>query len=156
MVCNIKEVAPEVSCSIKEVELHVAHNVQVEIVAEVQEEQNGTKMKFDVITDAMMGSGVKEVMQLDGLMMMKVTEQSRCANWDPDEVVNVKEQIEMLDVKEAEILVNIINKVGLQLSVKEVRSSSGAIKKALLVVLFLLRFVNRCRPDCPIELSDYG
>merc|ERR1711928_168725 len=58
--------------------------------------------------------GMKEVMQLDGLMMMKVTEQSRCANWDPDEVVNVKEQIEMLDVKEAEILVNIIDKVGLR------------------------------------------
>ena len=82
--------------------------------------------------------------------------QSRPANWDPGELVNAKEEIEMLDVKEAEILVNIINKVGLQLSVKEVRSSSGAIKKALLMVLFLLRFVNRCRPDCPIELSDYG
>ena len=81
--------------------------------------------------------------------------QSRPANWDPGELPDAKDQMEMLDVEEVVNLVN-IDKVGLQLSVKEVRSSSGAIKKALLVVLFLLRFVNRCRPDCPIEVSDYG
>ena len=81
--------------------------------------------------------------------------QSRPANWDPGEVFDAKDQMEMLDMEEVANLMN-IGKVGLQLSVKEVRSSSGAIKKALLVVLFLLRFVNRCRPDCPIELSDYG
>merc|ERR1719193_1682497 len=51
-------------------------------------------------------SGVKEVMQFDGLTMMKTKEQSRCANWDPGEVVNAKEQIEMLDVEEVTILVN--------------------------------------------------
>merc|ERR1719495_2763949 len=145
-VSAVNEVAPELS----------AVNKVNEESAEVQEEQNGTKMKFDVITDAMMGSGVKEVMQLDGLMMMKVTEQSRCANWDPDEVVNVKEQIEMLDVKEAEILVNIIDKVGLRLFMKEVWSSGGATEKALLIVMFLLRFENGFRRKCPIELSDYG
>merc|ERR550534_678152 len=69
VVCDIKEVAPVVEI--------VAEVQEEQGGAEVQEEQNGTKMKFDVITDAMMGSGVKEVMQLDGLMMMKVTEQSR-------------------------------------------------------------------------------
>ena len=148
VVCDIKEVAPVVEI--------VAEVQEEQGGAEVQEEQNGTKMKFDVITDAMMGSGVKEVMQLDGLMMMKVTEQSRCANWDPDEVVNVKEQIEMLDVKEAEILVNIIDKVGLRLFMKEVWSSGGATEKALLIVMFLLRFENGFRRKCPIELSDYG
>ena len=148
VVCDIKEVAPVVEIVVEVQEEQGG--------AEVQEEQNGTKMKFDVITDAMMGSGVKEVMQLDGLMMMKVTEQSRCANWDPDEVVNVKEQIEMLDVKEAEILVNIIDKVGLRLFMKEVWSSGGATEKALLIVMFLLRFENGFRRNCPIELSDYG
>ena len=81
--------------------------------------------------------------------------QSRPANWDPGELSDAKAQMEMLELEEVAILVN-DDKVGLQLSVKEVRSSSGAIKKALLVVLFLLRFVNRCRPDCPIEVSDYG
>ena len=97
----------------------------------------------------------KKVMQSDGLTMKKMEEQSRCANWDPGELPDAKDQMEMLDMEEVANLMN-IGKVGLQLSVKEVRSSSGAIKKALLVVLFLLRFVNRCRPDCPIELSDYG
>merc|ERR1719495_2823305 len=60
-------------------------------------------------------SGVKEVMQLDGLTMMKTKEQSRCANWDPGEVVNAKEQIEMLDVAEVAILMKDNNKVGLRL-----------------------------------------
>ena len=170
VVCNVKEVAPEVSYTmVKEVELHIAHNVQVEIVTEVQEEQNGTKVwepgesgvdkleevKFDVHTEAMEGSVVKKVMQLDGLTMMKMKEQSRPANWDPGEVLDAKDQMEMLDMEEVANLMN-IGKVGLQLSVKEVRSSSGAIKKALLIVMFLLRFENGFRRKCPIELSDYG
>ena len=81
--------------------------------------------------------------------------QSRPANWDPGELPDAKDQMEMLDVEEVVNLVN-IDKVGLQLSVKEVRSSSGAIEKALLIVLFLLRFVNGFRRKCPIDLSDYG
>ena len=168
IACNIKEAAPEVSYStIKEVELHIAHNVQVEIIAEALEEQNGAKVqveksgmkevKFDVNTKAMEGSSVKEVMQSDGLTMMKKNEQSRCANWDPGEPVDAKDQMEMLDVEEAEILVN-INKVGLQLFMKEVWSSGGTIEKALLIVMFLLkeRFVNSFSPLSVIELSDYG
>ena len=71
------------------------------------------------------------------------------------ELSDAKDQMEMLDMEEVANLMN-IGKVGLQLSVKEVRSSSGAIKKALLMVLFLLRFVKRCRPDCPVEVRDYG
>ena len=60
-------------------------------------------------------------------------------------------------VGEEKINVN-IGKVGLQLSMTEVRSSCGAIEKALLIVLFLLkeRFVSRFRPDGPVEISDYG
>ena len=60
------------------------------------------------------------------------------------------------DVKEAEILVSIIDKVGLHLFMKEVWSSGGATEKALLIVMFLLRFENGFRRKCPIELSDYG
>merc|ERR550534_1767785 len=96
---NIKEVAPgEVPYSmIKEVELHMAHNVQVESGAKVQVEQNGDKfdeVKSDVNVEAKVEVfGMKEVknleddeevemrlplskkvMQLGGLMMMKVTE----------------------------------------------------------------------------------
>ena len=51
-----------------------------------------------------------------------------------------------------------IGKVGLQLFMKEVLSSGGAIEKALLIVMFLLkeRFVNSFSPLSVIELSDYG
>ena len=115
------------------------------------------EVKFDVNTKAMEGSGVQEVMQSDGLTIMEVTEQSRCANWDPGEPVDAEDQMEMLDVEEAEILVN-IGKVGLQLFMKEVWSSGGAIEKALLIVMFLLkeRFVNSFSPLSVIDLSDYG
>ena len=177
MACSNKKVAPEVSrtmikvVKLDEVKIGMNIKAQVEIIAEALEEQNGAKVwepsesgvakfdevKSDVNAEAKVEvSGVKEVMQLDGLTMMKMNEQSRCANWDPGEVVNVKEQIEMLDVKEAEILVNIIDKVGLRLFMKEVWSSGGATEKALLMVMFLLRFVNGFRRKCPIELSDNG
>merc|ERR1719402_1507994 len=54
---NIKEVAPGVVpySMIKEVELHMAHNVQVESGAKVQVEQNGDKfdeVKSDVNVEA--------------------------------------------------------------------------------------------------------
>ena len=98
----------------------------------------------------------KKVMQLGGLTMKKMEEQSRCANWDPGELYDAKALTEMSEAKE-EILVN-IGKVGLQLSVTEVRSCGGAIEKALLFVLFLLkaRFVNGFSPLSVVELSDYG
>merc|ERR1719192_548968 len=105
---NIKEVAPGVVpySMIKEVELHMAHNVQVESGAKVQVEQNGDKfdeVKSDVNVEAKVEVfGVKEVMQLDGLTMMKVTEQSRCANWDPGEVINAEDQ--MFNVNEKAFL----------------------------------------------------
>ena len=50
-----------------------------------------------------------------------------------------------------------INKVGLQSFMKEVWLSGGAIEKALLIVMILLkeRFVNSFSPLSVIELSDY-
>ena len=57
------------------------------------------EVKFDVNTEAMEGSGVKEVMQSDGLTMMKVTEQSRCANWDPGEVIDAEDQMFNVNVE---------------------------------------------------------
>ena len=57
-----------------------------DFVAKVQVEKSGMKeVKFDVNTEAMEGSGVKEVMQLDGLTMMK-NEQS-C--WPTGTLVNL-------------------------------------------------------------------
>ena len=99
----------------------------------------------------------KKVMQLGGLTMKKMEEQSRCANWDPGELYDAKALTEMLDVEEAKILAN-INKVGLQLFMKEVWSSGGAIDKALLIVMFLLkkRFVNGFSPLSVVEISDHG
>jgi len=92
-----------------------------------------------------------EVMQNDDLK-----EESRRANWDPGELFDAKAQVKMLDAKEAETLVN-INKVGLQSFMKEVWLSGGAIEKALLIVMILLkeRFVNSFSPLSVIELSDY-
>ena len=81
---------------------------------------------------------------------------SRPVNWDPGELSDAKDQMEMLNVEEVTILVNIIDKVGLHLVMKEVWSSGGATEKALLIVMFLLRFENRFRRKCPVELSDYG
>ena len=74
----------------------------------------------------------------------------------PYDIFDAKALTEMSEAKE-EILVN-IGKVGLQLSVTEVRSCGGAIEKALLFVLFLLkaRFVNGFSPLSVVELSDYG
>jgi len=97
----------------------------------------------------------EEDKKIERLLPSKEVKESCHANWDPGELFDAKAQVEMLDAKEAETLLN-IDKVGLLLFMKEVRSSCGAIKKSFLVVLFLLRFVNRCRPHCLIELSDYG
>ena len=148
----------------------------MEIIAEALEEQNSAKVKFDVNVEAKVEvSGMKEVKSLkdgnkvevfdakvnNGKVVLRLCDkkaeakQSRPANWDPGELFDAKDQMEMLDMEEVANLMN-IGKVGLQLSVKEVRSSSGAIKKALLVVLLLTRCVNGFRRTFPIELSDYG
>jgi len=160
-----------------EVKIGMNIKAQVEIIAEALEEQNGAKVwergesgvtkleevEFDVYTEAMEVSGVKDVMQSDRLTMMKVTEQSRCANWDPGELVNVKEPIEMLDVEEVTILVN-DDKVRLRGNVNlkalyDAMTLYSIVRfnvKAIVIVLFLSRFVNGFRRKCPIELSDYG
>ena len=104
--------------------------------------------------------GTKEVMQIDDL---KIKEESRHANWDPGEPVDAKAQTEMSDAKEEKILVN-NGKVGLSRDVNwKLFYYAMALNtvvlfntEASLIVLFLLRFVNRCRSHCLIELSDYG
>ena len=100
---------------------------------------------------------------MDRLMMMKMTEQSCCANWDPGELLDAKDQIEMLDVEEVEILVN-DDKVRLRGNVNwkafyDAMALNNIVPfntEALLIVMFLLRFENEFRRKCPIELSDYG
>jgi len=149
----------------KEMEVSAVNEMNVN---EVNDESTVNEAKVEVC-------GMKEVKNLKGDDKVEVfdaklnngkvglrlydkkaeAKQSRPANWDPGELPDAKDQMEMLDVEEVVNLVN-IDKVGLQLSVKEVRSSSGAIEKALLIVLFLLRFVNGFRRQCPIELSDNG
>ena len=98
----------------------------------------------------------QEEEKVERLPPLKEVKESRHANWDPGDPVDAKAQKEMSDAKE-EILVN-IGKVGLQQSVTEVRSSGGAIEKALLFVLFLLkeRYVNSFSPPSVVEISDYG
>ena len=151
---------------------------RLEIATEIKEEMKKGKspevlQKFDFpVKVHIEESGMKEVKNLkddnkvevfdaevnNGKVRLRLiskkaeVEQSRPAKWDPGQLFGAKDQMEMLNVEEVTILVN-INKVGLQLFMKEVWSSGGAIEKALLIVMFLLkeRFVNGFSP-----LSDYG
>ena len=124
-----------------------------DFTAKVQVEEFGMK----VVKNSEEVKKSQEDKEVEILPLMKEVKESRHANWDPGELVDAKAQVEMLDAKEAEILLN-IDKVGLQLFMKEVWSSGGVIKKALLIVMLLLkeRFVNNFTPLSVIELSDYG
>jgi len=185
MVCDIKEVVPEVSYLMNyEAELRVAHNEIKEEMSKGKPEvkrkgsfaaKSGVRtswepgessvtkleeMEFDVNTEAMEVSGVKDVMKSDGLTMMKVTEQSCCANWDPGEVVNAKDQMEMLNVEEVANLMN-NDEVARSGGVKAMMFFYALFNLMLytsdaLVALCMARFVNEFRRECPIELSDYG
>jgi len=86
--------------------------------------------------------------------------QSRPANWDPGELVNAKEEIEMLDVEEVANLMN-DDKVARSGDVKAMMFVYALYNWMLytsdaLVALCMARFVNGFRRECPIELSDYG
>jgi len=177
-VSNVNKVKSEIDVEAKAEASNVnkVNEVNVNEVNVSKVNVNADEVKFDVNAEAKVEVlGMKEVKNLkdddkvevfnakviNGKVGLRLcykkaeAKQSRPANWDPGELPDAKDQMEMLDVEEVVNLVN-IDKVGLQLSVKEVRSSSGAIEKALLIVLFLLRFVNGFRRQCPIELSDNG
>ena len=192
VVCNIKEVVPEMSylmikeveivteakevCGVKE-EMSKGKSLEIEAKVEVNEKSEevvtakppDVLQRFDftakvqveefsmkVVKNSEEVKKSQEDKEVEILPLMKEVKESRHANWDPGELVDAKAQVEMSDAKE-EILVN-IGKVGLQLSVTEVRSCVGAIEKALLFLLFLLkaRFVNGFSPLSVVELSDYG
>jgi len=159
-VNKVNEAAPEVPYPMNyEVELHVAHN-------EIKEEMNKGKpevmrkgsfaAKSEVRTSWEPGESI--VAKFDEVRF-DVNVEAEVEVFDMKEVKKLKDdnKVEMLDAKEAEILVN-IDKVGMQSFMKEVWSSSGAIEKALLIVMFLMkeRFVNSLCPLSVIELSDYG
>ena len=156
---EVNEVEPEVSNVNKVNEVNVSEvNVSEVNVSKVN--VNAEEVKFDVKVEAKVEVFDAEVnngkVRLRLISKKAEVEQSRPAKWDPGQLFGAKDQMEMLNVEEAEILVN-INKVGLQLFMKEVWSSGGAIEKALLIVMFLLkeRFVNSFSPLSVIELSDY-
>ena len=128
---------------------------------------NADEVKFDVNAEAKVEVlGMKEVKNLkdddkvevfnakviNGKVGLRLcykkaeAKQSRPANWDPGELLDAKDQMEMLDVEE---VTNLMND-------DKVAGSGGATEKALLIVMFLLRFENGFRRKCPIELSDYG
>jgi len=149
-------------CGVKE-EMSKGKSLEIEAKVEVKEESeevvtakpDDVLLRFDSTAKVQVEEfGMKEVMQIDDLKMKK---ESRHASWDPGEPVNAKAQTEMLDAKEEKILVN-NDKVGLQMFMKEVWSSGGAIEKALLIVMFMLkeRFVNSFSPLSVIQLGDYG
>ena len=214
VVCNFKEVAPEVSAvdEVNEVALEVStvDNVNEVSVSEVnvndvnkvnqeptmnedsgevcdakEEMRKGKppevlqRFDFDAKVHA---EDDKEVGRLPPLKEVK--EESCHANWDPGELIDAKDQMKMLDVEEVAILVKDDNKAEmlvndvkarLRLSKKEARlrgdENANALFNAMLLFNFMrlyisevlvpvarnvARFVNRFRPDCPVELSDYG
>ena len=102
----------------------------------------------------------KKVMQLGGLTMKKMEEQSRCANWDPGELFDAKDKMELLDVEEVTNLMN-NDKVARSGDVKAMMFVYALYNWMLytsdaLVALCMARFVNGFRRECIIELSDYG
>jgi len=151
---NVSEVnVSKVNVNAEEVKFDVKVEAKVEVfgMKEVKNLKDDNKVE---VFDAEVNNGK---VRLRLISKKAEVEQSRPAKWDPGQLFGAKDQMEMLNVEEAEILVN-INKVGLQLFMKEVWSSGGAIEKALLIVMFLLkeRFVNSFSPLSVIELSEYG
>jgi len=137
---------------------------------------NAEEVKFDVKVEAKVEVfGMKEVKNLkddnkvemfDAKVGLRLydkkaeVKQSRSANWDPGELVNAKEEIEMLDVEEVANLMN-DDKVARSGDVKAMMFVYALYNWMLytsdaLVALCMARFVNGFRRDCPIELSDYG
>ena len=141
-VNEVNEVAPEVSAVNKvnevapEVKIGMNIKAQVEIIAEALEEQNGAWERGE--------SGVTKFEEVK-----------------PD--VNAEAKVEMLDVEDVVILAN-IDKVRLRGNINwrafyyatALNNVMLFNTEALLIVLFLSRFVNGFREECPIELSDYG
>ena len=86
--------------------------------------------------------------------------QSCPANWNPGELPDAKDQVEMLDVEEVANLVN-NDKVARTGGEKSMMFFYALYSLTLytsdaLVALCMARFVNGFRRECPIELSDYG
>ena len=86
--------------------------------------------------------------------------QSHPANWDPGELVNAKEEIEMLDVEEVANLMN-DDKVARSGDVKAMMFVYALYNWMLytsdaLVALCMARFVNSFSPQSIVEVSDYG
>jgi len=137
---------------------------------------NAEEVKFDVKVEAKVEVfGMKEVKNLkddnkvemfDAKVGLRLydkkaeVKQSRSANWDPGELVNAKEEIEMLDVEEVANLMN-DDKVARSGDVKAMMFVYALYNWMLytsdaLVALCMARFVNGFRRECIIELSDYG
>ena len=82
------------------------------------------------------------------------------ANWDPGELFDAKDQMELLDVEEVTNLMN-NDKVARSGDVKAMMFVYALYNWMLytsdaLVALCMARFVNGFRRECIIELSDYG
>ena len=81
----------------------------------------------------------KEVGRL--LPLKEVKEESCHANWDPGELIDTKALVEMMDAKEAEMLVN-DDKVRLRLSKKEARLRGDVNANALFDAMLLFNFLR--------------
>jgi len=137
---------------------------------------NAEEVKFDVKVEAKVEVfGMKEVKNLkddnkvemfDAKVGLRLydkkaeVKQSRSANWDPGELVNAKEEIEMLDVEEVANLMN-DDKVARSGDVKAMMFVYALYNWMLytsdaLVALCMARFVNSFSPLSVVEQSDYG
>ena len=134
-VSNVNVNAEEVKFDVK-----VVAKVEVFGMKEVKNLKDDNKVE---VFDAEVNNGK---VRLRLISKKAEVEQSRPAKWDPGQLFGAKDQMEMLNVEE---MTNLMND-------DKVAGSGGATEKALLIVMFLLRFENGFRRKCPIELSDYG
>ena len=177
-LCEDEDGGNELNAKVNEVnEVSTVNDVNLNEVNEDNEENevnvNVNEVKVEVF-------GMKEVKNLKDDNKVKVfdakvnngkvglrlydkkaeAKQSCPANWDPGELPDAKDQVEMLDVEEVANLMN-NDKVARTGGVKSMMFFYALYNLTLytsdaLVALCMARFVNGFRRECPIELSDYG
>jgi len=156
---EVNEVAPEVStvnkvneestmnedsgevCGVKE-EMSKGKSLEIEAKVEVNEksEEVVTAKPPNVLQRFDFTAKVQDK-EVEILPPMEEVMESCHANWDPGELVDAKAQVEMLDAKLAEILVN-DNKVGPRLSKNEARLRGDVNAHALFDVMLLFNLMR--------------
>jgi len=137
---NVNTEAKEV-CAVMN-EMSKGKSLEIEAKVEVNEksEEVVTAKPPDVLQRFDFTAKVQDK-EVEILPPMEEVMESCHANWDPGELVDAKAQVEMLDAKLAEILVN-DNKVGPRLSKNEARLRGDVNAHALFDVMLLFNLMR--------------